>query len=62
MARRRRTTARVIASAKRNIRKAQLSRVGTREPRSIGRVTRSRLRYSRPVAVRAGKVTVGRRR
>ena len=45
---RRPVTAKVIRAAKRNIRRAQLSRVGTRETRSVGRLTRSRLRYSRP--------------
>ena len=45
---RRPVTAKVIRAAKHNIRRAQLSRVGTREPRSIGRVTRSRALYSRP--------------
>ncbi len=57
MARRLRTTAKVIRAARHNIRRAQMSRVGTREPRSIGRVTRSRLRYSRPVATRVGRRT-----
>lgn len=56
---RRPTTARVIQAARRNIRRAQLSRIGTREPRSTGRVARSRARYSRPVAT---KVVAGRRR
>ena len=60
---RRPVTAKVIAAARRNIRRAQLSRVGRREPRSVGRVTRSRLRYSRPVASRAGRAgKVGTRR
>lgn len=58
---RRPVTAKVIQAARRNIRRAQLSRIGTREPRSIGRVTRSRLRYSRPVASAAGRTRVGRR-
>ncbi len=44
----RKITAKVIHAAKRNIRRAQLSRLGTKEPRSVGRLTRSRLRYSRP--------------
>lgn len=56
---RKRTTAKVIAAAKRNIKRAQLSRIRTREPRSAGRVTRSRARYSLPVA---SKVIAGRRR
>ena len=47
---RRPTTARVINAARHNIRRAQLSRIGTREPRSIGRVTRSRIRFSRPAS------------
>ena len=46
---RRPTTALVIRAARRNIRKAQLSRIGIREPRSIGRLTRSRALYSRPL-------------
>ena len=46
----RKITAKVIRAARRNIRKAQLSRLGTKEPRSIGRLTRSRLIYSRPPA------------
>ena len=51
---RRPVTARVINASRRNIRKAQLSRRGIREPRSIGRMTRSRELYSRPrVASRA---------
>ena len=61
MARRLRTTAKVISAAHRNIRRAQLSRVGTREVRSVGRITRSRARYSTPAAS-ARKVTVRRRR
>ncbi len=36
-------TAKKVNAARRNIRKAQLSRIGTREPRSVGRVMRSRL-------------------
>ena len=59
---RRRTTAKVINAAKRNIRKAQLSRLRIREPRSVGRVSRSRARYSMPAASRAPKVRVGRKR
>jgi len=59
---RRPTTAKVIRAARRNIRRAQLSRVGRREPRSIGRITRSRLRYSRPAASVAVRTRVGRRR
>ena len=58
---RRPTTAKVIRAARRNIRRAQLSRIGRREPRSIGRVTRSRLRHSRPVASGASRTRVGRR-
>ena len=58
---RRPTTAKVIRAAKHNIRRAQLSRVGRREPRSVGRMTRSRTLYSRPVSS-AGRTRVGRRR
>lgn len=58
---RRPTTAKVISAARRNIRRAQLSRVGRREPRSVGRLTRSRTRFSKPAAmartVRAGRRT-----
>jgi len=61
MARRKTTTAKVISAARHNIRRAQLSRVGTREVRSVGRMTRSRARYSTPAAS-ARKVTTGRRR
>lgn len=61
MARRLRTTAKVVNAARRNIRRAQLSRVRMREPRSIGRVMRSRARYSMPVASRASRVRAGRR-
>ena len=43
-------TAKMVSASKRNIRRAQLSRIGTREPRSVGRVTRSRTRYSRPAS------------
>ncbi len=57
---RRPTTAKVVRAAKHNIRRAQLSRVGRREPRSVGRITRSRTLYSRP-PVRTGRVLVGRR-
>ncbi len=57
---RRPTTAKVIRAAKRNIRRAQLSRVGTREVRSVGRAARSRIRYSRPAST-ARRVRVGRR-
>jgi len=58
---RRPVTAKVIRAAKRNIRRAQLSRIGRKEPRSVGRITRSRLRYSRPVASTARRARVGRR-
>ena len=58
---RRPVTAKVIQAAKRNIRRAQLSRIGTREPRSVGRATRSRARYSRPLASAAGRTRIGRR-
>ena len=57
---RRPVTAKVIGAAKHNIRRAQLSRMGTRESRSIGRVTRSRALYSRPT-VRARNISKGRR-
>lgn len=40
---RRPVTAKVIASSRRNIRKAQLSRFRTREPRRIGSHIRNRL-------------------
>ena len=53
MARRKTTTAKVIRAARRNIKRAQLARLGTREHRSIGRLTASRLRYSRPATTRA---------
>ncbi len=36
-------TAKKINAARRNIRRAQLSRIGIREPRSPGRVMRKRL-------------------
>ena len=42
MAARRRTTPATTRAARRNIRRAQLSRIRTREPRSIGRVRRVR--------------------
>lgn len=58
---RRPVTSKVIRAARRNIRRAQLSRVGTREVRALGRVTRSRIRYSRPTPM-AGKIRVGRKR
>jgi len=58
---RRPVTAKVINAARRNIRRAQLSRLRIREPRSIGRLTRSRARYSMPTASRASRVRVGRR-
>jgi len=48
MPRRRTTTPAVRSAARRNIAKAQMSRRGTKEPRSVGRVTRSRARFSRP--------------
>ena len=59
---RRPTTAKVIQAARRNIRRAQLSRVGTREVRSVGRATRSRTRYSRPLASSASRIRTGRGR
>jgi len=46
----RKITAKVVQASRRNIARAQLSRIGTREPRSIGRITRSRARYSRPAS------------
>lgn len=36
-------TAKKINASKRNIRRAQLSRIRTKEPRSVGRVRRKRL-------------------
>ena len=62
MARRNRTTARVVQAARRNIRRAQLSRIGIREVRALGRITRSRARYSRPAMPLARKATTARRR
>lgn len=54
---RRPVTAKVIRAARRNIRRAQMSRRGIRETRSVGRLTRSRQRYSKPpIASRAGRV------
>lgn len=61
MPRRRTTTAKVVSAARRNIRRAQLSRIGTREPRSLGRATRSRMRYSAPPAPTAVRMAYGRR-
>ena len=61
MARRKATTAKVVSASKHNIRRAQLSRLGTREVRSVGRVTRSRARYSTP-ASSARRLTTKRRR
>lgn len=58
---RRPTTAKVRAAARRNIRRAQLSRIGTREVRSIGRANRSRRLYSTPTASRAPRIRTGRR-
>jgi len=43
--RRLRTTSKVSAASRRNIRRAQLSRVRTKEPRSVGRVRPLRRRY-----------------
>jgi len=60
MARRLRTTAKVINAARHNIKRAQLSRVRIREPRSVGRISRSRSIYSRP-ASRAGRASTSRR-
>jgi len=40
---RRPTTPKVVAAAKRNIHKAQISRIRLREPRSLGRVIGKRL-------------------
>ena len=37
------TTAKVSAASKRNIKKAQISRVRTKEPRSVGRAMAKRL-------------------
>ena len=59
---RRPVTAKVINAARRNIRRAQLSRIRIREPRSPGRAYRSRARYSRLVATTSGRARVGRRR
>ena len=47
MARRLRTTSRVRAAARRNIKKAQITRFRMKEPRSPGRVARQRRRGSR---------------
>jgi len=47
VARRLRTTARVRAAARRNIRKAQVVRFRMKEPRSPGRRARQRIRGSR---------------
>jgi hypothetical protein len=60
---RRPVTARVINASRRNIRRAQMSRRGIREVRSVGRITRSRQRYSKPpTASRAGRAVRTRRR
>ncbi len=48
MPRRNTNTAKTAQAARHNIKRAQMSRVGIREPRSVGRVTRSRRRYSMP--------------
>ena len=49
-------TYKMLRAAKRNIARAQMSRRGIREPRSVGRITRSRDRMSRPfVAAKAGR-------
>jgi len=46
--RRKAITARQAQASRRNIRRAQASRIGRREPRSIGRITAKRQRYSKP--------------
>ena len=47
MARRLRTTAKVRAAARKNILKAQISRIRRKEPRSLGRRARQLRRGSR---------------
>jgi hypothetical protein len=42
MARRKTTTAKVTSAARRNISRAQVSRVRRKEPRSLGRVRKTR--------------------
>lgn len=58
---RRPVTTKVINASRRNIRRAQLSRRGIRETRSVGRVTRSRQRYSKPPIASRAKVAVRKR-
>lgn len=38
-----RSSAKKAAASRRNIRRAQMSRIGRREPRSVGRMLRKRL-------------------
>jgi hypothetical protein len=52
MAKRINNTAAVSRASKRNIARAQMSRRGIKEPRSVGRAMRKRLRYSRPASSR----------
>lgn len=47
MARRLRTTSKVRAAARRNIRKAQITRFRMKEPRSPGRRARQKMRGSK---------------
>jgi len=45
---RRPVTRRVVAAARRNIRKAQISRIRLRQPRQLGRMKRPRMPSIRP--------------
>jgi hypothetical protein len=47
VAKRQRTTSKVRAAARRNIRKAQVTRIRRKEPRSLGRRVRQKNRGSR---------------
>jgi len=62
MPRRKTVTAKVIHAARRNIKRAQMSRIRIREPRSVGRITASRMRYSRPATGRRARMPLRRTR
>jgi len=52
---RRTITAKQAQASRRNIRRAQASRVGRKEPRSVGRITAKRQRFSKPAISRTRK-------
>jgi hypothetical protein len=59
---RRTTTVKARQASRRNIIRAQTARIGKKEVRSVGRVVRSRQRYSKPASRNPTTMRVARSR